>query len=160
MGHPPLEFCYHLPMSGIEAFFSSLGKYSWRTLVGVFLASGTILFFSDRLNLKDWAQPLRGYLVGAFLLSGGVLLTYLVTTIHERLTRDDAEHIDLRIVVGDSLNTSWTIGQAPLTKQPMMILLCEIGFAHFENFSVIIRKAYLKGTRAAFAISERLWKGV
>ena len=94
-------------MSGIEAFFNSLGKYSWRTLVGIFLASGTILFFPDRLRLRDWAQPLRGYLVGAFLLSGGVLLTYLVTTIHERLRRKDAKRIDLRIVVGDSLNTSW-----------------------------------------------------
>jgi hypothetical protein len=46
-------------------------------MFGVFVVTGIVLFFSFRLGIYDWAHPLRPWLIGAFILSGAVLLTYL-----------------------------------------------------------------------------------
>jgi hypothetical protein len=64
-------------VSGFDAVLNWLGKHiSWRYLVGIVAASGTLLFFCDRLSACSWADPLRGLLWASFIFSGSVLLTY------------------------------------------------------------------------------------
>jgi hypothetical protein len=48
-------------------------------MFGVWLACGLILLFAGQLGIKDWSHPIRGWLVGGFIVSGGVLLTYIAT---------------------------------------------------------------------------------
>ena len=64
-------------MSGLEAVLSAIGKYSWRAMFGVFIATGVLLFFACQLGIYDWVQSYRGLLIFGFVVSGGVLLSYL-----------------------------------------------------------------------------------
>ncbi len=109
--------------------------------------------------MREWALPLRGYLVGAFILTGAVLLTHLATTIYERRRTLHDKRIDLRMVAGSPLYSTWSVGQQPLGKKPMLILLCQMNFAHYEDFSVIIKDGYLKGTRSVLPMADLVVEG-
>jgi hypothetical protein len=143
----------------VEAFFNALAKYSWRTLVGVFFTAGAFLFFPSQLRARDWAQPLHGYLVGAFILSGTILATHLVTAVYERLQRQHDRRIDLRMVPGSCTYSTWSINVQPGGKKPMLLLVCEMNFAHYEDYSVIVRNAYLKGTRSVLPMADLIVEG-
>jgi hypothetical protein len=137
-------------LSGWETFLSELSKYSWRTFVGIFVASGAILLFAEKLGVKDWAQSLRGYLVAAFILSGTVAVTYAITSLRAWAQEKNHNVIDLRIVSGPSIHATWSIGMTPLGKKPMLMLMCQIDFAHDQHSSVIVRRAYLKHAKEEF----------
>ena len=49
---------------------------------GVFIASGVILFCTEKLGIKDWTASFRGWLIGAFVVSGGILLSYVGSGIY------------------------------------------------------------------------------
>jgi hypothetical protein len=146
-------------LSGWEPFLNAISKYSWRTFFGVFVASGAILFFPGKLGVRDWAQPLRGYLVAAFILSGAVLLTHLATTVHASVQQRHAKRTDLRMVAGTPLHANWSVSTTPVGKKPMLILMCTMNFAHNQGGSVHIKRAYLKGTREEFPMSEIVVEG-
>lgn len=148
-----------LVSSPVEAFFNALAKYSWRTLVGIFVAAGAFLFFARPLGVETWALPWHGYLVAAFILSGAVLLTHLATTVHTLLRGRHDKRIDLRMVAGRHLYSTWSIGQQPLGKKSMLMLICEMNFAHYEDFSVIIKDAYLKGTTSVLPMADLVVEG-
>lgn len=143
----------------LETLIEGLAKYSWRTFFGIFVAGTTLLLFADRLGVKDWLAANKAYVVIAVLISGATLLTYLATLIHARVTDHGDEHVDLRIVAGEPLHASWTIGQSPLDKKPMMILLCSLNFAHAGDGSVILKRAYLQGTREVLAMTPIVVEG-
>ncbi len=143
----------------LETLIEGLAKYSWRTFVGVLVASAALLLFADRLGVKDWLTANKVYVVIALLVSGSILLTHLVTLIHDRVADRRDQRTDLRIVAGEPLHASWSIGQSPLDKKPMMILLCSVSFAHAENGSVILKRGYLEGTREVFAITPIVVEG-
>jgi hypothetical protein len=63
--------------TGFGAAIDAIGKYSWRSMVGVFLATGVILCFPGRLGISDWAQVYRAPLICGFVVSGGFLSTYV-----------------------------------------------------------------------------------
>ena len=69
-------------MSGFEAALSAIGKYSWRSMFGVFIATGVLLFFSRELGIYDWTNTYRGWLIAGFAVSGAVLLTYIGSGIY------------------------------------------------------------------------------
>lgn len=145
----------------IEAFFKFLADYSWRGFVGILVASGAILFFPDALKVADWARPLHGYLVAAFIISAAVLATFGVTAIQASI-RDRREKLaDLRMVSGTPLTATWGVSltSLPLEKKPMMVLICQMHFAHAENWSVILKRAYLKGTKEALPMAEIVVEG-
>lgn len=149
-------------MSGAEALFNFLARYSWRAFVGIWAASGAVLFFPHQLGVAAWAQPLRGYFVGVFILSGAVLLTYIVTTVYALVRERSSKRIDLRIVPGSPLHCNWSVGQGPGEKEaqtPILIIMCPMNFAHYEDFSVIIKNAYLKGTKSAFPMTDIVVEG-
>jgi hypothetical protein len=50
-------------------------------MLGVFVATGLVLFFSYRLGIYEWAHPLRPWLILAFVVSGTVVLTYVGTAV-------------------------------------------------------------------------------
>jgi hypothetical protein len=152
--------CYHCSVGGpIEAFFNALAKYSWRTLVGVFVAAGAFLFFAKPLGVETWALPWRGYLVGAFILTATILATHLATAVYERLQRQHDRRIDLRMVAGSCTYSTWSINVQPGGKKPMLLLVCEMNFAHYEDYSVILRDAYLKGTRSVLPTADLTVEG-
>jgi hypothetical protein len=146
-------------VSGVEAFFNGLAKYSWRTLFGVFVAAAAILFFPGLLGVEAWALPFRGHLVAAFILSGAVLSTHVATMVYAQVRGRRDKRVDLRMVEGAPLYSTWGIGQQPLGKKPMLILICRMSFAHYEDFSVIIKSAYLKGTRAVLPVADLVVEG-
>jgi hypothetical protein len=137
----------------LETLIEGLAKYSWRTFVGIFVASAALLLFADRLGVKDWVTANKAYVVIALLVSGAILLTDLGTLIHARAADRRDQRIDLHIVAGEPLHANWSIGQSPLNKKPMMILLCSMNFAHDEDGSVILRRGYFQGTREVFAMT-------
>jgi hypothetical protein len=59
-------------------------------MFGVFVATGAVLRFSDKLGISDWERPLHGWLIVAFVLSGAVLLTYLGTAAYPWIARRTA----------------------------------------------------------------------
>jgi hypothetical protein len=67
--------------------------------------------------------------------------------------------VDLRMVAGSPLHSNWSISVTPTGKEPMLLLLFTMGFAHAEDMSVIIRRAYLKGTTDSFPIGEIVVEG-
>jgi hypothetical protein len=139
----------------VEAFFNSLAKYSWRTLLGVFVTAGAVLFFNKSLKIESWEQSFRGYLIAAFILSGVVLTTHLITTIQERVVRHHEKRLDLRMVAkGGPLHSHWSLSLTPLDKKPMMTLITKMSFALFEDATVILQRGYMKGTTEAFTMSE------
>src|ERR1700733_8971313 len=137
----------------LETLIEGLAKYSWRTFVGIFVASAALLLFADRLGVKDWLTTNKAYVVIALLVSSAILLTHLGTLIQARVADRRDQRIDLRIVAGEPLHANWSIGQSPLDKKPMMILLCSMNFAHGENGSVILRRGYFQGTREVCAMT-------
>jgi hypothetical protein len=143
----------------LEALIEGLAKYSWRTFVGIFVASAALLLFADRLGVKDWLTANKAYVVIALLVSGAILLTHFGTLIHARVADRRHQRVDLRFVAGDPLHANWTIGQSPLDKKPMMILLCSVNFAHGENISVILKRGYFQGTREVFAMTPIVVEG-
>ncbi len=153
---------YHWPVTGaIEALFKFLAEYSWRAFVGIFVATGAILFFPDALRVTDWARPLRGYLVAVFILSFAVLATFGATLVQAKVSHRRDKRVDLRMVPGGTLHASWSVSVTPpqLGKKPMMILMCQMHFAHAEDWSVILKRAYLKGTREAFPMADVVVEG-
>jgi hypothetical protein len=143
----------------LESLIEGLAKYSWRTFVGIFVASGALLLFADRLGMRDWLTANRAYVVIALLVSGAILLTHIASLIHTRIRDHRDQRIDLRIVVGEPLHASWSIGQSPLDRKPMMILLCSLNFAHGEDGSVILKRGYFQGTREVFAMTPIVVEG-
>ena len=143
----------------VEAFFNALAKYSWRTLFGVFVASGAILFFPSQLKVEGWANSYHFYVVGAFILSGSVLATHLVTWAFAVRQRLSAKRVDLRMVSGSPIYSTWSIGQQPLGKKPMLMLISQMNFAHYEDFSVILKDAYLKGTKSVMPTTDIVVEG-
>jgi hypothetical protein len=151
---------YHWSVSGpVEAFINSLAKYSWRTLFGIFVAAGATLFLPDQLGVTAWALPLHGYLMAAFILSGAVLSTHLVTTVYALVRKHRNQRIDLRMVAGSPLHSNWSVSLEPGGKKPMLIIMCTMNFAHKENVSVIIKRGYLKGTKAVFPTNDIVVEG-
>ena len=153
---------YHWRVTGaIEAFFKFLADYSWRAFVGVLVASGAILLFPDALKVTDWARPIHGYLVAAFIVSAAVLVTFGVTAVQTSIRDRREKRADLRLVSGTPLTATWSVGVTapPLEKKPTMILICQMHFAHAENWSVILKRAYLKGTKEAFPIADIVVEG-
>ena len=147
-------------MAGVlETLLEGLAKYSWRTFFGIFVASGAMLLFPDRLGVKDWVSSNKVYLVIALLVSSAILLTHLVTLTHARFTEHRHSRVDLRMVPGDPLHANWSISQSPSDKKPMMILLCSMNFAHNENISVILKRGYLRGTSEVFAMNPVVVEG-
>jgi hypothetical protein len=51
-------------------------------MVGVFVATGLVLFFSSRLGIYEWEHPLHPLLIVAFTLSGAIVLTYVGSAIY------------------------------------------------------------------------------
>jgi hypothetical protein len=137
----------------LETLIDGLARYSWRTFVGIFVAGAALLLFADRLGVRDWLTANRVYVVIALLVSGAILLTHLGTLIHARVADRGDQRIDLRMVAGEPLHASWSIGQSPLDKKPMMILVCSMNFAHLEDGSVILKRGYFQGTREVFAMT-------
>jgi Super-infection exclusion protein B len=67
-----------------DAILNWLGKHiSWRYLLGIFGATGTLLFFCGRLGVCTWVDQVRGWLVAAFIFSGVVLLSYPASGIYK-----------------------------------------------------------------------------
>ncbi len=133
-------------MAGLEALLNAIGKYSWRTMLGIFVASGAFLFFSSPLGVYEWAHLLRPWLVAAFIVSGVVFLTHVGTFIYERVGQ--LRKADLRLVTGNPSQCRWYIGASGGT--PTMLVRAAMSFAHKEeNLSVCVRHAYLKGTKEA-----------
>jgi len=145
----------------IEAFFKFLAEYSWRAFVGIFVASGAILFFPNALKVADWARPLHGYLVAAFILSSAMLATFGVTAVQASIRDRREKRADLRMVLGGSIYAIWSVSVAPdpIEKKPMMILICQMHFAHAENWSVILKRAHLKGTKEEFPMADIVVSG-
>lgn len=143
----------------LETLLEGLAKYSWRTFFGIFIASGAMLLFPDRLGVKAWVSSNKVYLVIALLVSGAILLTHLVTLAHARFTEHRDRPVDLRMVPGDPLHANWSISQSPSDKKPMMLLLCSMNFAHSENISIILKRGYLQGTREGFAMNPIVVEG-
>ena len=123
------------------------------------MASGAILLFAERLGVKDWAQSQRAYLVGLCLLSGAVLVTHLATTIHSYVLSRRQDRVGLKIVGGSAMYSNWSVGVSPVDKKPALILMCDINFAHHENTSVIIRQAYLQGTKQVTPMGDVVVEG-
>jgi hypothetical protein len=112
-------------------------------MVGVFVATGTVLFFARRLGIAAWEQPLHPWLIVAFVLSGAILLTHIATLVPRGRNR-----IDLRLVPGNPRLHKWSIGA--VGEVPTMNVMLAMNFAHnAQNVSVHIKRAYLKGTREA-----------
>lgn len=143
----------------VETFINALAKYSWRTVFGIFVATGIILLFPRQLDVVNWARSNHGYIVIAFILSGAIELTHLLTTIHTLLRKRSERRVDLRMVPGSSIHSTWSVSVEPLSKKPMMILICRMNFAHYESFSLIIKNAYLRGTRATFPLADIVVEG-
>ncbi len=74
-------------MSVLEAAINAVGKYSWRTMLGIFIASGVLLFFGPQLDVADWTKTNRGWLILAFAVSGGVLLSYVISGFYQWISR-------------------------------------------------------------------------
>jgi hypothetical protein len=74
-----------------ETIINAIGSWSWRPMLGVFAASGIILFFNARLRISDWEQPRHGWLVATFILSGVTVLTYLGSAIQPWCARHLAD---------------------------------------------------------------------
>ena len=75
-------------------------------MVGDFAASGAVLFFGGRLGVAVWLQPIRPWVIVAFILSGAILLTHAVTFLAQRLrgrTRMGKIHF-----VPDAYNNGWS----------------------------------------------------
>jgi hypothetical protein len=143
----------------LETLIEGLAKYSWRTFVGIFAASAALLLFAGPLGVRDWLAANKAYVVIALIVSGAILLTHLGTLIHARMADHRDQHVDLRIVAGEPIHANWSIGQSPLDKKPMMILLCSLNFAHGEDGSVILRRGYFQGTREVFAMAPIVVEG-
>jgi len=145
----------------LEAFFKFLAEYSWRAFVGIFVASGAILFFPNALKVAEWARPLHGYLVAVFILSSAMLATFGVTAVQASIRDRREKRADLRMVSGTPLHATWSVSETPppLEKKPMMILICQMHFAHAENWSVILKRAYLKGTKEVFPMADIVVEG-
>jgi hypothetical protein len=125
-------------------------------MFGVFVASGVILFFSSRLGIEDWEHPLRGYIVAAFVLSAAVLATHLYTAIYASAMRRRHDRADLKLVPGSPTYCIWSVGGMMMgkRKEPVLFLTFDMSFAHSGSTSIIVRRAYLKGTEEAFPIDE------
>jgi Super-infection exclusion protein B len=85
------ELAHEERMSGLAAILDAIGKYSWRSMFGVFVATGMVLLLSAKLGISDLESPLHGWLILAFVFSGAVLLTYLGSAVYPRIaghTRD------------------------------------------------------------------------
>ncbi len=69
----------------LDAILNAIGKYSWRAMLGVFIATGVMLFFACRLGIYDWVEQFRGLLIFGFIVSGGVLLSYIGSAIYPHI---------------------------------------------------------------------------
>ena len=83
--------CKLLPMPVVETIINAIGSWFWRPMFGVFLASGVILFFHARLRISGWEQSNYGWLVSTFILSAGILLTYIGSAMHPWVARHVAD---------------------------------------------------------------------
>jgi len=54
----------------LETLIEGLAKYSWRTFVGIFVASAALLLLANRFGVKDWLAANKAYVVIALLVSG------------------------------------------------------------------------------------------
>ena len=138
---------------------NALAKYSWRTLFGIFVLTILVLLFPKQLGVEAWELPLHGYLVAAFIFSSAVLFTYIATMVHALLRARRDKRIDLRMVAGSPIYSNWSVGQGLGGKKPALIIMCMMNFAHNENVSVIIKSAYLKGTKQVFPMSDIVVEG-
>lgn len=66
-------------MASPEAVINAIAKYSWRSMFGVFVAAGVLVFLNKRLGIAVWEQQYHGWFIAAFILSGAVLMTYIAT---------------------------------------------------------------------------------
>jgi hypothetical protein len=55
-------------------------------MLGVFVASGVLLFFARQLGVSDWTTTNRGWLILAFAVSGGVLLSYVFSGLYKGIS--------------------------------------------------------------------------
>jgi len=55
-----------------------VAKYSWRGVLGIFAATGMLLFYCDRMGavVCVWVDASRGWFLAAFIFSGIVSFTY------------------------------------------------------------------------------------
>src|SRR5712692_46637 len=68
-------------------------------------------------------------------------------------------NVDLRLVAGSSIHSSWSISTAPIGKEPILLLVFTMSFAHVDEISVIIKRAYLKGTKEKFPMGDIVVEG-
>jgi hypothetical protein len=72
-----------------NAILDFVAKYSWRGVLGVFAASGLLLFFCDRMGtgVCEWVDASRGWFLAAFIFSAAVSFTYGCTALAPWVTR-------------------------------------------------------------------------
>jgi|HubBroStandDraft_5_1064220.scaffolds.fasta_scaffold97864_2 hypothetical protein len=143
----------------LETVLEALLRSSWRIWLGVFVASTIMLVFASLLDIRDWAHAVRPYLVALCIGSGVVVATHLVTTVHSSISARRQKKIDLHIVGGSPMFSNWTIGASPIDKKPMLILICDINFAHGGDTSAVIRRAYLEGTKQIVPMGDIVVEG-
>jgi hypothetical protein len=84
------------------------------------------------------AQSERPWLIGVFITSGAIVLTYLGTYIQGR----QQKHVDLRLVPGNPRQQQWHIGAVGTL--PTMSVIVAMNVAHdTPEKRVCIKHAYL-----------------
>jgi Super-infection exclusion protein B len=69
-----------------------LGKsIPWQIMVGIFVATGVLLFFSVSLGIYEWAHPYRGLEITGFAFSGAVLLAHIGSAVGPSILRHTRE---------------------------------------------------------------------
>ena len=132
-------------MSGWEPFLNALGKYSWRSMFGVVVATGTVLLLGPRLGISTWLNPLRPWLLLAFFASCAILVTHVATFVAQRLSN---RKVDLRMVPGNPIMQKWHIGA--YENVPFLHVKVAMNFALKSlGTTLTIKNAYPKGTRRA-----------
>jgi Super-infection exclusion protein B len=71
------------------AFLAFIEKYSWRGMFGLFVASGLLLFFCDRMGWMVCVSvdASRAWFLGAFIFSAVVSFTYCWTALAPWVSR-------------------------------------------------------------------------
>jgi hypothetical protein len=123
----------------VETILGGISKYSWRLFVGAFAAASALLFLGRRLGLSAWVVSYRFWLLGAFVFTGVVSFSYLMTYLadwNKRREKQGQIHF-----VPDAYNNGWS----EQTESIMNVTVSGI-FTYRGPGEVRIVKAYLAGT--------------
>lgn len=90
-------------------------------------------------------------LAGAWNASGRMFWSWVSR--HVSSNPKPTTRFDLRMVAGSLIYANWSIGTA-VGKEPVMILMCQMHFAHVENVNAILKRGYLEGTIDVFPMTE------